>query len=167
MHIALSKRNAIVEKCLDKYFAFGPVAYITYQSSPLMKLLDKSPLLEWYRLRHIHEFLPSFGWFTTDVGVAFCAEFSYVCGDVMRYVMDADPNLDNYDRYDVLVGHDPSGTSVMNMAHWKQIYDNKKFQAYDYGSAAANRAKYGQDYPPMWDLNQIRKPLRFFVGSSD
>lgn len=85
----------------------------------------------------------------------------------MRYVMDADPNLDNYDRYDVLVGHDPSGTSVMNMAHWKQIYDNKKFQAYDYGSKAENRAHYGQDYPPMWDLNQIRKPLRFFVGNSD
>lgn len=45
MHIALSKRNAIVESCLDKYFAFGPVAYITYQTSPIMKLLDKSPVL--------------------------------------------------------------------------------------------------------------------------
>jgi gastric triacylglycerol lipase len=39
--------------------------------------------------------------------------------------MDADPSLDNYDRYDVLVGHDPSGTSVQNMAHWKQILDKK------------------------------------------
>ena len=42
----------------------------------------------------------------------------------MKYVMDADPELDNYERYDVLIGHDPSGTSVMNMAHWKQMLDH-------------------------------------------
>ena len=29
--------------------------------------------------------------------------------------MDGDPELDNYDRYDVMVGHDPSGTSLLNM----------------------------------------------------
>ena len=49
--------------------------------------------------------------------------------------MDGDPSLDNYERYDVLVGHFPAGTSVMNMAHWKQMQDTGKFQAYDYGSA--------------------------------
>lgn len=57
--------------------------------------------------------------------------------------MDADPSVDNYERYDVLVGHDPSGTSVMNMEHWKQIKDKKKFQAFDYGSAKENDAHYG------------------------
>lgn len=37
--------------------------------------------------------------------------------------MDADPKQDNYYRYDVLAGHDPAGTSVTNMIHWKQMYD--------------------------------------------
>ena len=41
--------------------------------------------------------------------------------------MDADPSQDNYDRYDVLVGQAPAGTSVMNMRHWKQLFDNGKF----------------------------------------
>jgi hypothetical protein len=27
-NIALSKRNSVVEELMDKYFAFGPVAYI-------------------------------------------------------------------------------------------------------------------------------------------
>jgi gastric triacylglycerol lipase len=54
MHIALSKRNENVEKYLDKYFAFGPIAYVSYQKSHIMTLLDKSFLLEWYKLRHIH-----------------------------------------------------------------------------------------------------------------
>lgn len=74
-------------------------------------------------------------WFETDVGMIFCADFPYVCADLLKYVMDADPSLDNYQRYDVLVGHDPSGTSVQNMAHWKQMLDKKDFIAYDYGSA--------------------------------
>lgn len=85
----------------------------------------------------------------------------------MKFVMDADPSLDNYDRYDVLVGHDPSGTSVLNMAHWKQILDTRKFEAYDYGSAKENTAHYGQPYPPVWDLARIRQPIRLFAGSSD
>lgn len=135
MHIALSKQNPVVEKLMDKYFGLGPVAYITHQKSSVINLLDKSLLLEWYHLRHIHEFMPSLSWFETDIGVLFCADFSYVCADVLKYVMDADPSLDNYERYDVLVGHDPSGTSVQNMAHWKQMLDKKKFIAYDYGSA--------------------------------
>jgi len=29
--------------------------------------------------------------------------------------MDGDASVDNYDRYDVLVGHDPAGTSIQNM----------------------------------------------------
>lgn len=31
MHIALSKQNPTIEKLMDKYFGFGPVAYITHQ----------------------------------------------------------------------------------------------------------------------------------------
>ena len=63
MHVALSKRNPIIENIIDKYFAFGPVAYVKHAKSHLLTLLDKSPLLEWYHLRKIHEFMPSFGWF--------------------------------------------------------------------------------------------------------
>lgn len=69
--------------------------------------------------------------------------------------MDGDPTVDNYERYDVVAGHEPSGTSVMNMKHWKQMLDKKKFEAYDYGSAAANNAHYGQPTPPLYDVSTI------------
>jgi pimeloyl-ACP methyl ester carboxylesterase len=167
MHIALSKRNAVVESLLDKYFGFGPVAYVSYQNSPIFSIMDKSKLLEWYKLRRQHEFMPGFGWFTTDIGMIFCADFPRICADILAEVMDADPSVDNYNRYDVLVGHDPAGTSVQNMAHWKQMIDSKKFQAYDYGSSKENSNHYGQPYPPVWDLSQIRVKMRLFAGSSD
>lgn len=167
MHVALSKRNPEVENFLGKYFAFGPVAYVRYATSHIVTLLNDSPLLEWYKVRGVHEFMPSFGWFTTDAGVAFCSAFSKVCGDIMKQIMDADPSQDNYDRYDVLVGHAPAGTSVMNMRHWKQCLNTGKFQAYDYGSARENEAVYGTAYPPQWNLNQIRQPMRLIAGNSD
>jgi len=48
---------------MDKYFGFGPVAYVKNAKSHVLTLLDKSDLLGWYHLRGIHEFMPSFGWF--------------------------------------------------------------------------------------------------------
>jgi gastric triacylglycerol lipase len=85
----------------------------------------------------------------------------------MTQIMDGDPSIDNYERYDVLVGHDPSGTSVRNMEHWKQSFDKGTFQAFDYGSARDNIAHYNQPYPPTFDLKNIRVPVRLFAGSSD
>lgn len=97
----------------------------------------------------------------------FCSDFPKVCADILAQVMDADPSVDNYQRYDVLVGHDPAGTSVQNMEHWKQILDTKKFQAFDYGSAKQNNIHYGQPYPPSWDLGNIQVKMRLFAGNSD
>lgn len=111
--------------------------------------------------------MPGYDWFTTDVGILFCSTFAKVCGDAMTQIMDGDPTLDNYERYDVLIGHDPSGTSVMNMEHWKQLLDHGTFQSFDYGSTRENIAHYGQPYPPAWDLSKIRVPIRLFAGSSD
>ena len=45
MHIALSKHNEVIEHLIDKYFAFGPVAYVSYMHSHVMELLDKSGLV--------------------------------------------------------------------------------------------------------------------------
>lgn len=174
MHVTLAKQNPVVESLLDKYFGFGPVAYIIHQESHILSLLDKTPIVQWYELRHIHEFMPSMGWFETDAGALFCSDFPHICGDLFTQLMDGDPTVDNYERYDVVAGHDPSGTSVMNMKHWKQMLDKKKFEAYDYGSAAANTKHYGQPTPPLWDVSnyidyseKIRVPLRLFGGTSD
>ena len=167
MHIALSKRNPVVENLLDKYFAFGPVATAKTTTSNLINLLNKSGLVEWFKLRNIHQVFSSMKWFESDAGILFCATYPKVCGDVIGQICDADPSLDNYDRYDVMVGHIPSGTSLMNMEHWKQACDKGKFQAFDYGSADLNSVHYGQPTPPVWHLGQIRIPVRLFAGSSD
>jgi gastric triacylglycerol lipase len=54
MFVALSKHNAVVEQYLDKYFAFGPVAYVKNSKSNLINLLDHSAILQWFKLRGIN-----------------------------------------------------------------------------------------------------------------
>jgi len=53
------------------------------------------------------------------LGEFFCSTFAGVCGDLIGSMISADPKLDNYDRYDVLAGHDPAGTSTKNLLYWK------------------------------------------------
>jgi hypothetical protein len=38
---------------------------------------------------------------------------------VLKFLADGDPSLDNDKRMDVLIGHDPAGTSIWNVRHWK------------------------------------------------
>jgi predicted alpha/beta hydrolase len=63
MHIALSKRNSVVENLLDKYFGFGPVVFVSHATSNIVDLLDHKVVIEWFKLRGVHEFLPGLKWF--------------------------------------------------------------------------------------------------------
>ena len=73
MHVSLSRRNPVVEELLDQYHAFGPLSFNSYQESKLMAHMQNSKILEWFKRLGVHEFLPSPGWFETDLGVAFCS----------------------------------------------------------------------------------------------
>jgi gastric triacylglycerol lipase len=41
------------------------------------------------------------------VGRVVCSIFPILCADIVTPIFSADKNLDNYERYDVLAGHDP------------------------------------------------------------
>jgi hypothetical protein len=99
--------------------------------------------------------------------MVFLSTFSKVCGDLIGQICDADPLLDKYDRYDVLVSFDPSEASMMNMEHSKQGFDHGTFQAFDYGSVKENTTHYGQTTPPTCDLRNIRMPMKIFAETTD
>jgi len=67
----------------------------------------------------INEFMVGDTWLTSDAGRIFCGAFPLVCGDIIGAIVSADKNLDNYERYDVLAGHEPAGTSTKNIVYWK------------------------------------------------
>lgn len=51
--------------------------------------------------------MPGDTWVSSVLGREFCSHFPLICGDLIGSIISADKNLDNYDRYDVLAGHDP------------------------------------------------------------
>lgn len=65
----------------------------------------------------MHEFMGE-SFITSEVGRVVCGLVENICGDLVGSFVSADPKLDNYDRYDVLAGHSPAGTSVKNLKHW-------------------------------------------------
>ena len=115
--------------------------YVTTNYSPLTRLL-KSNLIELLETYGINEFMPGDTFLTSDVGRIFCGLEPGICGNLISSMVSSDPKLDNYDRYDVLSGHAPGGTSVKNLKHWQQFIRSGQFKRFDYGSKI-NIIKYG------------------------
>jgi hypothetical protein len=65
----------------------------------------------------------------------------------------------NATRFPTLISHTPAGTSVKNMAHWAQMLRSNKWEMFDYGSAAANVAKYGSPSPPLYNYSSMAQKI--------
>ncbi|XP_058044315.1 lysosomal acid lipase/cholesteryl ester hydrolase-like isoform X4 [Ahaetulla prasina] len=70
-------------------------------------------------------------------------------------------------RMDMYVAHSPAGTSIQNFLHWRQIYHEKVFQAYDYGTKEKNMQKYNQMTPPVYKIEDIKIPVALWSGGND
>ena len=78
----------------------------------------------------------------------------------------------NQSRIPVYLAHMPEGTSIRNLIHWSQAVKSKKFRKFDVGSCPStetcpNTYKYGQGYPPDYDLSNYRVPTVLISGSKD
>ena len=62
----------------------------------------------------------------------------------------------------VYSAHMPSGTSLQNLIHYGQMIKEQQMQKYDYQTA--NRDRYLQMKPPVFDLSNIHTPIMAFYG---
>mmetsp|Transcript_18284 Transcript_18284/g.20459 ORF Transcript_18284/g.20459 Transcript_18284/m.20459 type:complete len:137 (+) Transcript_18284:57-467(+) len=61
----------------------------------------------------------------------------------------------------VMANHEPGGTSVWNMKHWKQNYESGIFAAMDWGKKE-NMKRYGQEKAPVYEDSKIQETFRHF-----
>ncbi|NWX51870.1 LICH hydrolase, partial [Steatornis caripensis] len=145
-------------------FALGPVATITYATSPLVILTRLPPslirlILGCKGALHQNELLKRpLIWICRSLSKACSRIFFYLAGNRMQ-------NL-NVSRIDTYVGHNPAGTSVQNIIHWHQVIHADRFQAYDYGSKE-NMKKYNQSTPPVYNIEKISIPTAVWSGGHD
>jgi hypothetical protein len=88
--------------------------------------------------------------------------------NLRQYEDFSNPKFDNMEKSKVFEGHFPHGSSVRALAHYSQIFNNKKFAYYDYSDKNENLKKYGQDTPPEIFIENIKEtPIAMFVATED
>ncbi|NXI48528.1 LIPM Lipase, partial [Galbula dea] len=116
--IAFSTHPELAER-VKVFFALGPVATITYGTSPLLTPLCLPQslirlLLGYKGVFHQNELLKGP---LTQI----CRSLGKVCGSFLGYIAGGRIQNLNASRIDVYAGHSPAGTSAQNIIHWQQV----------------------------------------------
>ena len=176
MFAALSdqKTNAYVSSKINGFIALAPVAYLANSNSKLIRLLaNDGVLIESAKLFGVEEWLPGACSKTSAQ-----SEFEYylckldvlLCDIFISLLADYNPKYDNQKMFPTFVQHNPSGSSLRSLLHYRQLLETNKhnplFKKFDFGYLE-NQKKYGQHTPPEYDLNLINVPVRGFIGTDD
>ncbi|XP_004680955.2 PREDICTED: lipase member N [Condylura cristata] len=90
-----------------------------------------------------------------------------ICSEFMSLWAGSNKKNMNMSRMDVYMSHAPTGSSIQNILHIKQLYRSDEFRAYDWGSEAENMLHYNQSHPPQYDLTAMKVPTAVWVGGHD
>lgn len=155
------------EERISVLLALGPVSKLDNIKTLLLRSLGANGLaIGLVKAFGIHEFFyPNFWtkiWFSTT-----CGAFPQLCRFSTYLISDGDTSVDDLEALRTYYGHYPAGISVKSLEHTLQIYMNKRFAYFDYGSQK-NLEKYGTTTPPLINLDTISGvPIALFVGNTD
>ncbi|XP_034518283.1 lipase member N isoform X2 [Ailuropoda melanoleuca] len=90
-----------------------------------------------------------------------------ICSELMSLWAGSNKKNMNMSRMDVYMSHAPTGSSMRNILHIKQLYGSDEFRAYDWGSEAENMNHYNQSRPPLYDLTAMKVPTAMWAGGND
>lgn len=93
--------------------ALGPVTKIPHTQSDLIRFaaFNYDIIDDAFSVAGIHEFLGA-NWFTSSATTVFCELVVEFCEMIERLFVSHDPQADDQDRFKVLMGHEPNGSSV-------------------------------------------------------
>ena len=157
---------------VKKYIALAPIVYMTHVTSKLLRIVTSTDiLLEGAKMFGVQEWLPgscNTNSASTKFQVYACKLNPLLCNFALGLV-DSNPRYDNQTRLPYFLEHSPSGSSLRTLWHYRQQIEAKsqtQFNKFDFG-AAGNLNRYGQTTAPAYDLNNIKIPVRGFVGTQD
>ncbi|XP_074088341.1 lipase member N-like [Macrotis lagotis] len=93
--------------------------------------------------------------------------FSWMCSGFLYLWAGYDPKNLNTSRISIYISHSPTGTSIQNILHLKQLFHSDEFRAYDWGNKTENMRHYNQSFPPLYDLTTIKVPTAIWAGGKD
>lgn len=115
----------------------------------------------------LNEFLPSDG-LMAALNPVVCRDptmAKMLCQNVFFMSFGFNPKEMNSTLIPLYVGHFPAGASTNQIIHYGQEVVSKRFRQFDYNSG--NMMRYGQLYPPDYDLNKVTAPSYLFYSTGD
>ncbi|XP_017511035.1 lipase member N isoform X1 [Manis javanica] len=152
---------------IKMYFALGPFFSFKYPSGIFTRLFLLPNSI-------IKRFFGTKGCFLEDKkGKVLIARICnnkvlwVICREFMSLWAGWNKKNMNMSRMDVYMSHTPTGSSIQNILHIKQLYQSDEFRAYDWGSEAENMHHYNQSHPPIYDLTAMKVPTAIWAGGND
>ena len=132
MFAALSEKNPIVSNLLESFSAIGPGPYATHYDCVFFTVLFQTPLLNILDYFGVLEFLYSGSWARNTLSFV-CHYLPSVCGKILELQSEKDNSVNNLARASYYFARFPSGSSVKNLQHFKQIIKADNFLKFNYG----------------------------------
>ena len=154
--LAYMNNPEYMEKSINKFIGVGVVPNVNNAEHFLLKLAVESNIASLVPVKNFLTFPTELG----QVLVPFCTgKAKKLCHTILKLSFGKIPDTGRVD-YDRLgkniFMHMPGGTSLQNMKHWLQAFENKKMSKYDFESLIENLAHYGSIIPPDYDLSKMR-----------
>ncbi|XP_027816132.2 gastric triacylglycerol lipase [Ovis aries] len=164
--VAFSTNPTLAEK-IEVFHALAPVATVKYTQS----LFNKLALIPHFLFKIIfgNKMFYPHNFFEQFLGVEVCSRetLDVLCKNALFAITGADNKNFNMSRLDVYIAHNPAGTSVQNILHWRQAIKSGKFQAFDWGASVENLMHYNQPTPPIYNLTAMNVPIAVWSAGQD
>lgn len=152
---------------INLFVALAPITRTTNITNKyLQELAPKWPIVQFAAERtHAYNIL-GVNWYASQSELFFCGEFEGLCQTLLASFADADPSVDNMDRFERIMANIPAGSSYQDLTYFAQTTVNEDYHLFDYGRIE-NHKRYGQYDAPLVPLENISIPVALFQGSSD
>lgn len=135
MFLGSSLNPSYFEEKVNLFVALGPVTSLVNVKVPALRALSRDwRQVEYLALKYGVYDLMNFGWLEETAVQLLCEELGGICDALVRYVADANTEVDRMDRYDVFLKDFPAGNGWGNLVFYAQSIQNTDgWYRYDYG----------------------------------
>ena len=153
------ENKSFLSSKVNLFIALAPVTRVKNMKAPLINVfMPFYDILDWFNtMVGWYELFGEKKW--NVMFKIFCRTTPRLCYWSERLSYTNNVQADNFERTQVLIGHQPGGVSLKNLFHFAQGIRSEKFQLWDYdwdfATKNSNWEAYGQMKPPVVDLTQI------------
>ena len=144
-----------MESSINKLVTVGTVPNVNNAESFILKILEVTGLMNLYPFENVFKL----NFFVGEMLSLLCDQKPDLCWSLLAPFFETKEtnNINPSEILSHLAKYEPGGTSKKNMLHWIQIKKNKNYAKFDYGSKEENLKIYGQEFPPEYDVNNLKK----------